>query len=121
MSRSTKVTTRPPFFCATHDAELTSTLASHVCTTCHSFDDFLTIRTLLEHVILAPLLQLFYLLVQRHVIFLGFKLLELAATYALMTLAERNSAFQAKFDFALRTGDDSQAFVYVKYKTTIGS
>ena len=90
-------------------------------TTFHPFDYFLTIGTLLEHVILAPLLQLFYLLVQRHVFFLGFLLLELAATYALMTVVERNSAIQAKFDFALRTGEDSQAFVYAKYKAAIGS
>ncbi len=75
----------------------------------------------MENVIIAFRFQLFYLLVQRHVFFLGFKLLELAATYALMTLAERNSAFQAKFDFALRTGEDSQAFVYVKYIAAIGS
>ncbi len=52
---------------------------------------------------------------------MGFKLLELAATYALMALAERNSAIQAKFDFALGTGEDSQAFVYAKYKAAIGS
>ncbi len=105
------MTTRPPFFCATHDAELLPTLASHVCTTCHSFDYFLTIGTLLENASIPLLHQLFYLLVQRHVIFLGFKLLELAATYALMALAERNSAFQAKFYSALGTGENSQAFV----------
>ena len=52
---------------------------------------------------------------------MGFKLLELAATYALMALAERNSTFQAKFDSALGTGDNSQAVVYAKYKAAIWS